>query len=137
MKLTPDDKWSLNVNTLLPDDLGQDYVRPLREVSGTFSMKITDPTFEILGSNEPTPIYMYLPCEPAWWGRLKHRLLRTDPGSYVAFQGTATPSIDSNMDGVVGGSLKYLGPVTFSPPPMSRLERVWNRICTRIKRYAP
>jgi hypothetical protein len=124
-------KWTLERNYM-------DYADPenysgLRDVEGTFE-GVFDPT--VFGDTlaGPQQIYLYVDRQPAWWGRLKHRLLGTDPGSYVYADGTGT--VDYTADGlIVEGTMKFdEGVVTLHPQPMSRLEHIWHRFCTRIGR---
>lgn len=131
-------QWSLNVKNKYPNasafgELNKHYVAGLKDISGTFSgmLDLEDQTLIAFGDTQ-THVMFYHQPRPAWWGRLKHWLLRSEWPSHVLADGDGKVSFDQTIE--PKGDIEYKGGVEFdSPvvlyvPPMSRLERIWDRM---------
>ena len=99
-------------------------------------------TFDMLGAVE-TPfsfddnvrsLVIEAPVRPAWWGRVKERMLRARPRVYTVAR-THARLRGSSTDSMGAQTLTFVvtGPVEGDIPPTSRLERIWARICSSLK----
>jgi hypothetical protein len=78
------------------------------------------------------------PVRPAWWGRLRCRLTRRDPGTYVMLRAqvvtrSRTGQYDSDGQTLTVG-FEVVGPVEVGAQPASRLEARWHRLCAALGR---
>jgi hypothetical protein len=127
-------EWSIGTPRSYVDaqsfgDMNKTYTVPLpRMFTGTFKGKADFATF---GPGD-TKLKLWVHKRPAWWGRLKHRIMRTDWPEYIAVEGEGLVDY-TTLTGVAVGTIKFVGPITVHSEPLSRLERYWHRICWTVQ----
>lgn len=134
-----DAKWTIQtrdrVDASAFGEANARYLTGLRDISGTFSGLLDGDGSTRLFADPPeeTELNLYAHARPAWWGRLKHWLLREPWPEYVVSSGRVRWTTIEAVDGTVEGSFYYVGPVTLHAQPVSRLERFWGRVCHPLR----
>jgi len=104
------------------------FLIPRPSVSGTFSGNL-DVLEGSWVESDGAELVFHQYVRPAWWGRLKHAVLRSDWPTYEAVRGVADITSVRTPDGSVKGTYRFVGPAMIAMAPVSRLERLWARAC--------
>jgi hypothetical protein len=103
----------------------KDWIPTLLDTSVQFDMQ---GVHDLPSDSSPRVLVIQEPFRSAWWGRLKDRLTNRPPRTFEVIRTHAT--VMAEYPGTV--DLTVTGRVDIGIAPMSKLERVWNRICTRL-----